>query len=249
MRWIWILVAIALGLPGCTTCNHRAGDIALESDRCPDVDPGQRVHVYAVVVKGFDPLDLAGTESLIASLVDAGFPKVYRIENHHTSFVEREVQQILSDRPDARFVVIGSGTGAGLARQLVGRVSSLGGAVDALIEVAPVHPRFLGASYAIPESIRHQIIMRNGNTYPAAGVATEYRIVSDLGIWSPCVHPEVTATIKDAMVVSARGIVPEEASTTVSMPLLDRPAPLPGQRKIQVEENARIPTDSSARLP
>jgi hypothetical protein len=234
MRWLLPFVAITMGLTGCTTCHYRAGDLALEGERCPAVAACQRTKVRAIIVKGFDPLDLAGAESLVESLVESGFPKTYRIESHHAAFIEREARRVLSEQPDARFVIVGSGTGAMLARHLACRFSSLGASVDALIEIAPVHPRLLGGSFAVPNGTKHIVVGRVVDMTVSAGPATELRIVKELGIWSTCSHPIVTEFVKDQLIMSSQLVSSVEDATTVTLPLVDRPAPLPGKMNFQV---------------
>jgi hypothetical protein len=235
MRWIPPIIALSIGLAGCTTCHHRAGDLALEGERCPEAEASQRTKVHAIIVKGFDPLDLAGAETLVETLVESGFPKIYRIESHHAGFIEREARRVLRDRPDARFVIVGSGSGAMLARHLACRIASYGGSVDAIIEVAPVLPRLLGGSFAIPDGTRHLVVGRIGALAGSAGPSTEYRIVSRTGIWSTCSHPVVMDWVKEQMIASSQMVSSEEDATTVTLPILERPAPLPGEMNFQVK--------------
>ncbi len=249
MRWLPAIVAILSASGGCATCHHRAGDLALETERCPEVEACRRANVHAVVVKGFDPLDVAGTGALVEALVESGFAKVYRLESHHASFMEREIRSIAGERPGARFVIVGSGSGASLARHLAGRIAGAGGTVDALIEVDPVHPRFLGDGYSIPAGTNHRVVGRLGRMTGPATDRSEYRIVTGLGITSSCVHPEVVDLVKSQLVASSHAVALEEDATTVSIPLLDHPAPLPGERKIQAGGNPRLPAETVARRP
>ena len=224
MRFVLPITLLSLSFAGCATCHHRAGDLALEEARCPEVPAGRRMKVYAILVKGFDPLDVAGVESLREALIEGGFPKVYRIECHHAAFIEKEVARILCEQPEARFVIVGSGSGAMLAKSLAGRLPS----VDAVVEIAPVYPPFLGR-YDLNASIRHVVIGRVGLGSYSPGAMTEYRILPGLGLLTPCPHPLVVEMVKEQLALSAQNMAEIEDGTYPTMPLLDHRAPMPGE--------------------
>lgn len=224
MRFFFPISAFFLGLAGCATCHHGAGDRALEEARCPEVSACQRMKVYAILVKGFDPLDLAGAESLREGLIERGFPKVFRIECHHAAFIEKEAARILCEQPDARFVIVGSGSGAMLARALANKLPS----VDAVVEIAPVLPSLLG-QYNLNANVRHVVIGRVGLGSYSPSVKTEYRIVPGLARLTPCPNPLVVEMIQEQLMISAQNTATIDDGTYPTMPLLDHRAPMPGE--------------------
>lgn len=241
MRLIFPISMLMLGLAGCSTCHHRAGDLALEPTRCPEVPAGQRMKVYAILVKGLDPLDFAGVESLREALIESGFPKVYRIECHHAAFIEKEAANILCEQPDARFVLVGSGTGAMLARSLAGRLPN----IDAVVEISPVFPSVFG-KYVLNANVRHVVIGRVGLGSYSPGTKTEYRIVPGLGLVSPCTNPLVVEMVKEQLMISAQNLGEIDEESYPTLPLLDHRAPMPGEFKTKILEE-KSPTLSSGK--
>ncbi len=230
-------ITLLLGLAGCAVCHHRAGDLALEESRCPEVPACQRMKVYAILVKGFDPLDIAGVESLREALIESGFPKVFRIESHHAAFIEKEAARILCEQPHARFVLVGSGTGAMLARSLAGRLPN----VDAVVEIEPVLPAILG-QYSLNANVRHVVIGRVGLGSYSPTAKTEYRIVPGLARLTPCPNPLVVEMVKEQLTISAQNMAIIDDGSYPTLPLLDNRAPMPGELipEIPVEKSAFI---------
>lgn len=224
MRTSLIAALFLAALSGCATCHHNAGDLALEESRCPDVPACQRSRVYAVLVKGIDPLDVAGMEKLHQGLVDGGFAKVYRIELHHLGFIAEEASRILCEQPEARFVVVGCGSGAPMARAVAGRLANRGATVDAVVEIAPLP----GVGSAVVPAARHVVIDRTGIRAYSPGMSVEFRVVPEIGRLTPAAHPVVIEMVKDELANSARSVETIEAAPVPTLPLLDNPAPLPG---------------------
>lgn len=227
MRQVIPIALVLLAVTGCTVCHHRAGDLALEDSRCPEIPACQRMNTVAILVKGFDPLDIAGVEPLRTALIESGFPKVFRIESHHAAFIEREIRQILCENPETRIVLVGSGTGAMLARSLSRTLARSGAHVDSVIEIAPVFPSLLGAGYDLDESMRHIVIGNVGQCLTDSSQHTEYRVVSGLSRFLPCANPLVVEMVKDEMKNSSRNVITIE-SAGPTLPIIDNPAPIPG---------------------
>ena len=226
MRSILVLGLLLVNLAGCATCHYRAGDLALDSDRCPDTPASQRTKVHIILVKGFDPLDCAGVNRLAETIIEMGYPKVYRIENHHAGFIAKEAERIIREQPESRFVVVGSGSGAMLARHLTHRIAQMGN-VDALIEIAPVLPSFLGC-YSIPESVRHRVVGRVATPAGNHGKNSEYLNIAGFSYWSVGSNGVVVDLIREEITHSAQSVVETEEVLHVTHPILDHPAPLPG---------------------
>lgn len=228
MRTLLFIPLILAAISGCATCcHHNAGDLALEEDRCPNVPICQRGRVYAVLVKGIDPLDVAGMEKLHQGLIDAGYPKVYRIEGHHLGFMANEASRILCEQPEARFVIVGCGSGSALARMAASRLVNRGAPVDAVIEIAPVHST-LRASQTAVAAARHIVIDRSGLQAFAPGMHIEHRVVPGIGHLTPASHPVVVEMVKDELAISANLVELIEDRTVPTLPIVDNPAPLPG---------------------
>src|SRR5207249_1315873 len=67
-----------------------------------------------------------------------GFGKTYYGWPHHLGDFEVELGTVAADRPNARFVVIGYGTGARAARDLVVFADTIGVPIDTVIYLEPV---------------------------------------------------------------------------------------------------------------
>lgn len=218
------LLAVS-GLSGCTTCCHKAGDMALVPESCPEQPADRRAKVYAVLFRGFDPFHVSHVEKLRAELNEHGFAKVYCVDFYHEAFVEKEVKRILCEEPDARFVVVGYSLGAGAAESFVSRVTPCGVPVDALVEIAPVY-----LPLATPPDLsrvgRH-LVITNAASH-AYGPQAEVLNLS--GAWSLTMpsNPITVQAVREILIASAEH-VPPTGDTSPTLPLVDNPAPLPGQ--------------------
>jgi hypothetical protein len=219
------LLTLAAGA-GCTHCCHKAYDLALSAEDCPELPACQRAKVYAVVVNGFDPLHLGRIEKLAAELNRSGFAKVYTVEFHHAAFVESEVRKIRCDEPDARFVFVGYSHGAGVAQGMAAKLSHEGVAVDALVELTPAYLPW-AEGHDLSRVGRHVVI---GREWQRNGYAnTETLALPGVGTYSVATNPVTIQTVRDILTASTANVPHEEGPFYPMLPLNDDPAPLPGE--------------------
>lgn len=218
-----LLIALA---SGCTTCCHRACDLALKAESCPEVPADQRALVYTVIVRGFDPLHMTNAEKLREELNQQGFSKVYCVDFYHEAFIEKEVRRIRCETPDARFVIIGHSLGAGAALNLTTRLTQAGVPVDALVEIAPVYLP-MGTLGQTTGAVGRHLVFAHSCTEPGAhqSRADVYRLES--GYLTIASNPIAVQTIRGLLMESALRVPSPEVETPVQLPLVDDPAPLP----------------------
>ncbi|QEL17878.1 hypothetical protein [Limnoglobus roseus] len=222
-----LLIAFVL-VPGCTTCSYRAGDQCLVPESCPEYPADQRAKVYAIIFRGFDPFHLTHVEKLREELNQHGFAKVYCVDFYHEAFIEKEIKRILCEDPDARFVVVGYSLGAGVAQNLVTRVTACSVPVDALVEIAPVYLPFTGTGPDLSRVGRH-LIIANSYTQPACHTRAEVLNLSGAGFLTEPSNPVTVQMLRDILMASAEHVPPSSNDAHPTVPLVDNPAPLPGQ--------------------
>ncbi len=240
MRIAMVFIGLLVSITGCTTCHHRAGDIALESEHCAESQVSQRSRVYVVLVKGLDPIDLAGMDSLRQGLIECGYPKVYRLEIQHLPFFKHELARVAADQPNARFIVVGAGTGCLAARSLAGHLARSGCCVDSLMEIAPNLTANL-APESDCEQLKTIVLSRvNVGSHPS-GPNTEFRLIPDLHRLTPCKHPLVLEMLKNEARESSFRVDDSEIMPFPTLPILDFPAPMPGLiHGIPEKENSKF---------
>jgi hypothetical protein len=113
------LLATALSTMGCMSFCHPVAAPAPEVlESCHAVPAGCRNHVYIFILDGIDPVCFCNLGGVHDYLVNLGFIKTYQGELYHCFWFKSEIRSIHKDDPDARFVLIGHGLGADLARSL-----------------------------------------------------------------------------------------------------------------------------------
>jgi hypothetical protein len=116
---------LAAALSGCMASGPKSPPLPPACmDACEAVPSCCRGNVYAFLINGFDPFDLAAVERARDGLNRAGFARVYAGQVYHTFDFVCEMRAIARNEPDARFVVVGVGAGLVGARSLA---ESVGG--------------------------------------------------------------------------------------------------------------------------
>lgn len=128
-------IGMLLAAAGCVSCGHDACPRAIEAGPHCEVPQCDRRHVYAVLINGLAPN--ACLEELRLQLAERGFEKSFRAELLHTGWVWREMKRIQTCDPEARFVLVGLGHGAGVATGMAKDACRDGVTVDALVLLDP----------------------------------------------------------------------------------------------------------------
>lgn len=133
------LTALGIGMvfaaAGCVSCGHDACPRAIEAGPHCEAPPCDRRHVYAVLINGLTPSSCL--EELRLSLAERGYEKSFRADLIHTGWVWREMKRIQKCDPEARFVLVGYGFGAGVAVGMAKEAYHDGVTVDALVLLDP----------------------------------------------------------------------------------------------------------------
>lgn len=222
------LLSLSLLQTGCTTCRHQALECSrvvgsCESDHCPSTR--QRDHVHIFLLNGDDLLGLGHLEKLRDALNSAGYSKVYYGQIFHGASFEKEARQIRCLDPDARFVFIGYGLGAGTADGLAARLGTDGLPVDGLVGLAPLYLPMSPLEGSMPV-LRRLMLYSHAVTPPLWPENVEVISMSGVGQYSLPTHPG-TVDLLVKLLHSSAIQVPEYASPNPSLLLLDEPAPLP----------------------
>jgi hypothetical protein len=85
------------------------------------------------VIQGIDPCDVGNLDGLCDYMHSLGFIKTYLGMPYHVLFFEKEVCRIHEREPNSRFVVMGFGCGAPLARELTCKLEKAQIGVDLLV--------------------------------------------------------------------------------------------------------------------
>jgi hypothetical protein len=131
----WVFAAVPV-LAGCVHFTHKSPDHCAwrPSDEVPEQS---KQCVYIFLFDTYNPLhsgQLAGVRDDIHHL---GFGKTYYGWAHHTDHFLTEVQSVHSDRPNARFAVIGYGSACVAAREFAAAAADMGIVVDVSIYLEP----------------------------------------------------------------------------------------------------------------
>ncbi|MGL4551153.1 MAG: hypothetical protein ACRC33_08195, partial [Gemmataceae bacterium] len=122
-------------------CAHHRHDAA-PADASPEVQAAHvmpqpaknRVHVAFIG----GAVDVAGLGQLRAEVIDLGFIKTYGGQVGHKGGFLAAFEAARRREPDARFVLVAAGSGAGLAGELARQLEADGAAVDAVMVLDPV---------------------------------------------------------------------------------------------------------------
>jgi hypothetical protein len=121
---------------GCLSfCNPVIPPPPEEVAACAEVAQCQKNKVYIFFIHGCDPLDLSNFAGLREYLHSLGYIKTYFGNSYHTFHFQKELCKLRKDQPDARFVLVGFGHGAGMARDLACSVRVDGIDIDLVVYI------------------------------------------------------------------------------------------------------------------
>jgi hypothetical protein len=136
-RRAFALVLAALpALAGCGHIYHVPCDAPAwrPADSVPD---SSKACVYVFLFDSFDPFAAGKLADVRDHLQHLGFGKTYYGWPHHHDHFAEEMGTLNAERPDARFAIIGYGTGANAARKLAAFADATGIPVDVVIYLEP----------------------------------------------------------------------------------------------------------------
>jgi hypothetical protein len=133
-----LLLAVLPVMAGCGHIYHRPCDDGPPWRPADTVPDEMKACVYVFLIDAYDPFAVGQLAELRDHLHRLGFGKTYYGWPHHLGHFEVELGTVHADRPNARFVVIGHGTGACAARDLVVFADTLGIPIDTVIYLEPV---------------------------------------------------------------------------------------------------------------
>jgi pimeloyl-ACP methyl ester carboxylesterase len=140
-RWLrrlapWCLGAALLGQVGCLTCCHPVPTPAPEQVMaCQTVPACCRSHVYVFLIDGLDPVRFCNFVGVHDYLISLGYHSTYHGELYHCFWFNSEIRQIHKEDPDARFVLVGHGVGAKMARSMAHDLQDENIAINLLVYV------------------------------------------------------------------------------------------------------------------
>jgi hypothetical protein len=136
-RALALVLAVLPLLAGCGhiyQCPCDCPPVWRPSDSVPDAGKAC-VHVF--LFDSFDPFAVGRMGDVRDHLQELGFGNTYYGWPHHLSHFEEEMGTVNAERPDARFAIIGYGTGAEAARKLAAFADAVGIPVDVVIYLEP----------------------------------------------------------------------------------------------------------------
>jgi hypothetical protein len=140
-RWLrclspWCLGAALLGQIGCLSCCHPLPTPAPEQVMvCESVPLSCRSHVYIFLLDGLDPVQFCNFAGVHDYLISLGYHSTYHGELYHCFWFNSEIHRIHKEDPEARFVLVGHGVGAKLARSMAHDLQSENIAINLLVYV------------------------------------------------------------------------------------------------------------------
>jgi hypothetical protein len=136
-RALALILAVLPVLAGCGhiyQCPCDCPPVWKPTDNVPECS---KASVYVFLLDSFDPFAMGQMGDVRDHLNHLGFGKTYYGWPHHLCHFEEEMGTVNAERPDARFAIIGYGTGACAARKLAAFADAIGIPVDVVIYLEP----------------------------------------------------------------------------------------------------------------
>jgi hypothetical protein len=222
-RLLFLLgTAALLLLPGCFSVFY--SDPVPPADaqsRCKQIDPICRGKLFVFMLNGLDPFNsdnLGWTRDYLKGL---GFAKVYSGQSFHEDTFFDEIIRLHNIFDDARFVVIGSDTGAEAARSLVQKVGDKNVPVEMLIYLQPRGLEFATPSVETPVARIINVQGRSIWTKDAAPLeGTQMLALQDTSPYGVARHPELLAYLTEQLTGIAEHI-PRTLAPTEAFPAMN----------------------------
>lgn len=193
---------------------------------CQELPRCVRDRVVIFLLAGLDPLDCADLSGLRECLVARGFSRVYFGQPFHSAGFTGEIRRLHGGDPETRFVLIGHGAGAGVARGMAHLLKRDGIIIDLLVYLD-------GGLKNVPRN-RPDNVCRLINIRSASlGRGDLLNNADNVDVPDACHfglpgHSATVQTLTDALLHLA-GSIPYEAPAEPEMPyaLVEAPTPRP----------------------
>jgi hypothetical protein len=134
----WRALAL-LGISFCGGCLgfvHPVAPLGYECiEPCQQVPQACKNRVYVFLLQDVDPFDMSNLDGVCDYLHSLGFIKTYLGMPYHVCYFEKEIRRIHEKEPTSRFVLVGFGCGAPLARGLTCKLEQSQIPVDLLVYI------------------------------------------------------------------------------------------------------------------
>jgi hypothetical protein len=196
-----LLLAVLPVLAGCMHIYHKPCDepVWRPSDNVPD-DSKACVHVF--LIDCYDPFAAGHLADVRDYLNGLGFTKTHYGWPHHCDDFQVDLGVIGAENPNARFVIVGCGTGAQAARRLAGFANTIGTPIDVLIYIDPN-----GLEEAEGDTALNTFVIRGETLAPSDGT-----FAGHVHSWAVATHPETLKIIEREVTLAG-----------LSIPLGERP--------------------------
>jgi hypothetical protein len=227
-----MLAVALLAEAGCVCCPLQPPPQQVET--CRAVLGPARGHVYIFVVNGLDPISYCNFLGLHDYLVKLGYPRTYQGELYHCFWFKPEICKIHGEDPDARFVLIGHGLGAGVAHKLASSLHADNIPVHLLVYIdgdsCTDWPR------KHPDNVEHVVNIRTpGSLLNSREVPGAMNVCFSEGSHFTAPTQESTLELLDHEVMKVALTVPQSPpleSPTIPVPELGpTPRPLPSKNE------------------
>jgi hypothetical protein len=104
-------------------------------ETCQQVPQACKNRVYVFLLQDIDPFDTCNLDGVCDYLHTLGFIKTYLGMPYHVYYFEKEIRRIHEKEPTSRFVLVGFGCGAPLARGLTCKLEQSQIPVDLLVYI------------------------------------------------------------------------------------------------------------------
>lgn len=195
---------------------------------CAGIPKPARDKVHIVLVYGADPFDCANLYGVREFIHHLGFLKVYSGSPLRTGWFASEMRRVFHEEPDARFVLIGYGAGAGSAESLARDVAPDGIVIDTLVYLSGC-----GVAGEQPENVLRVVSIsggeKSGHDLPSSA---DERCITDAGHFSTPTHPEALHTLAEELqAVAARVpvVLPPEPPPLIETAPTPRPVSPPAE--------------------
>jgi hypothetical protein len=186
-RWVsGTVAALVLASAGCTACETKCYERAVEHAPECTLPHAARAQVYVYMIHGLTPPTDTGLEALRLKLSEFGFAKTAEAEFAAAPLAALEIKRTRKCEPDARFVLLGYDVGGVAAAALARDLSAKGVPIDALVLLDPVA---CGAAGGV-----RTLLVTSGSASPAVPAA-EHVAVPDAGHFTLPAHPATVAAI------------------------------------------------------
>jgi hypothetical protein len=233
-RWLRLLgscglAASLLAQAGCLSCCHPVPPPAPEQVMaCHTVPTCCRSHVYIFLVDGLDPVGFCNFAGLHGYLTSLGYHSTYHGEMYHCFWFRSEICRIHQEDPEARFVLVGHGCGAKMARSMAHDLQADNINVNLMVYV---DGNWLGSAAERPSNVERVINLRvPGYLWTTTDQPEADNVQLAANTFSAATDPLTLDLLSHELMLIAMTVPPESHELPTPAPLPDLPTPRPVQR-------------------